>query len=158
MNHPDDKTLFKRITEGDEKAFEILFHTYYANLCRFATGIISNDEIAEEIVQDLFVKFWEKRTQITIDSSVKNYLYRAVKNQCINTIKHNNIVAQHISSQLSEKETDIRPDELFLATELAKKIEESIASLPEKRREIFRLSPGRRTEIPGNCTKTKHFH
>jgi len=140
MSRLDDKVLFKRITEGDEKAFEMLFHAYYANLCRFATGIISDDGNAEEIVQDLFVKIWEKRTQLTIDSSIKNYLYRAVKNQCINVIKHSNIVAQHISSRQTEKEMEVQPDEHFLATELAQKIEESIASLPEKRREIFRLS------------------
>lgn len=140
MSRLDEKALFKRITEGDEKAFEMLFHAYYANLCRFATGIISDDETAEEIVQDLFVKIWEKRTQLSIDSSIKNYFYRAVKNQCINFIEHNNIVAQHISSRQPEKEMEIQPDEHFLAAELAQKIEESIASLPEKRREIFRLS------------------
>lgn len=140
MNRPDDKALFKRITEGDEKAFEKLFHAYYANLCRFATGIISEDETAEEIVQDLFVKIWEKRTQLIINSSIKNYLYRAAKNQCLNFIKHNNIKSDYFQKIQSETEAQIQPDEHFLALELAKKIEESIASLPEKRREIFRLS------------------
>jgi RNA polymerase sigma-70 factor, ECF subfamily len=139
MNQPDDKALFKKITEGDVKAFETIFHAYYSNLCRFASGIISDDEMAEEIVQDFFVKLWEKKAQLSIDISVKNYLYRAVKNRCINFIKHNNIKSSLQNIQI-EKQTQIQPDEHFLALELAKKIEESIHSLPEKRREIFRLS------------------
>ena len=140
MNQPDEKVLFKRITEGDVKSFETIFHTYYANLCRFATGFIHDDEMAEEIVQDLFVKLWEKRTQIEVDISIKNYLYRSVKNQCLNNIKHNIIKTKHLQNIETEKETQIQPDEHFLAVELANKIEESIQSLPEKRREIFRLS------------------
>jgi len=140
MNRPDDKALFKRITENDEKAFERLFHIYYANLCRFASGIISDDEIAEEIVQDLFVKIWEKRTQLTVETSINNYLYRAVKNQCLNFIKHNNIKSEYFQKIQSETEAQIQPDEYFLALELAEKIEQSIQSLPEKRQEIFRLS------------------
>jgi len=140
MNQSDDKALFKKITDGDVKAFEALFHAYYGNLCRFASGIISDNEMAEEIVQNLFVKLWEKRTQIEVETSVKNYLYRAVKNQCINFIKHNNIKIDHLQNIQTEKAVQIQPDEIFLELELAKKIEQSIQSLPVKRREIFILS------------------
>lgn len=140
MNQPNDKELFKSVSKSNIKAFEVLFHSYYANLCRFATGFIQDDETAEEIVQDLFVRLWEKRAQLSVDSSVKNYLYKAVKNQCFNYIKHNIIKANHFKNIQTEREVQIQPDEQFLALELAEKIEESIQSLPEKRREIFRLS------------------
>ena len=140
MIQEEEKALFPKITEGNIEAFENLFHAYYANLCYFATGFIQDDETAEEIVQDLFVKLWERRAQLSVDTSVKNYLYRAVKNQCLNHIKHNNIKTAHLQNIHLNYEAQIQPDELFLANELAKKIEESIQSLPEKRREIFRLS------------------
>ena len=140
MNQPDDKELFKGFTKGDIKAFETLFHMYYANLCRFASGFIHDNDVAEEIVQDFFVKLWEKRAQLSVDTSVKNYLYRAVKNQCLNYIKHNITKTNHLQNIQTEKKRVIQPDEYFLALELAKKIEESIQSMPEKRREIFRLS------------------
>lgn len=140
MSNLAEKALFKRIVEGDEKAFETLFHSYYANLCRFAAGIISDNNAAEEIVQELFVKLWEKRIQLSIDISIKNYLYQAVKNQCFNFIKHNKIKSEYFKNAQSNNEIQIQPDEQFLTLELAEKIEEVIQSLPDKRREIFRLS------------------
>ena len=80
MNQQEEKLLFERIKKSDEKAFEILFHRYYGYLCLFATKIINDDVAAEEIVQDFFVKLWDKRENIHIESSIKNYLFRSVKN------------------------------------------------------------------------------
>jgi len=140
MNQTDDKELFKRVSKGNIKAFETLFHTYYANLCRFASGIISDNDMAEEIVQDFFVKLWERKSQVEVETSIKNYFYRSVKNQCLNQIKHNITKAGHLQKIQTDIRAEIQPDEYFLAQELAEKIEESIQSLPEKRKEIFRLS------------------
>ncbi|MCY1721870.1 RNA polymerase sigma-70 factor [Prolixibacteraceae bacterium Z1-6] len=139
MNPFEEKNLFEKIQTGDEKAFEYLFKTYYANLCVFATKIIEDEIAAEEIVQDFFVKLWEKRAQVSIETSVKNYLFRSIKNLCINHIKHNNVKLQHAKQIVAEAETNNFRDN-FIEIDLAVKIEESIQSLPEKRREIFRLS------------------
>ncbi len=140
MNSLEENSLFKEICNNNEKAFEKLFHHYYGNLCLFASRILKNDDAAEEVVQDFFVKLWEKRKQITIETSVKSYLFRAVKNLCLNFIQHNKIklrYAQTILSKTSNNQTD---DYNFTEINLAEKIEESIQSLPAKRREIFRLS------------------
>ena len=140
MNSLEENSLFKEICNNNEKAFEKLFHHYYGNLCLFASRILKNDDAAEEVVQDFFVKLWEKRKQITIETSVKSYLFRSVKNLCLNFIQHNKIklrYAQTILSKTSNNQTD---DYNFTEINLAEKIEESIQSLPAKRREIFRLS------------------
>lgn len=63
MKLPDENILFERIKKGNEKAFEILFKNYYGYLCLFATKIIKDDVAAEEIVQDFFVKLWEKENR-----------------------------------------------------------------------------------------------
>jgi RNA polymerase sigma-70 factor (ECF subfamily) len=139
MKSIEEKDLFEIIKQGDEKAFEHLFKTYYAHLCAFASKIIDDEIAAEEIVQEFFVKLWEKRTLLTIDSSVKNYLFRSIKNLCLNFIKHNNVRQQHAKHFIAEAETNHFNDN-FIEVDLARKIEESIESLPEKRREIFRLS------------------
>jgi RNA polymerase sigma-70 factor, ECF subfamily len=140
MNQPEEKDLFERIKKGDEKAFEKLFHKYYGHLCLFATKIINDDDSAEEIVQELFVKLWEKREQISIETSLKNYLFRSVKNLCLNFIQHNKTKIQHAQIVLSEVESNFSDDDVYPEIDLAFKIEESINSLPEKRKEIFRLS------------------
>jgi RNA polymerase sigma-70 factor (ECF subfamily) len=140
MNQPDEKDLFEKIKKGDEKAFEILFHKYYGILCSFATKIIKDDVAAEEIVQDFFVKLWEKREQLFIETSLKNYLFRSIKNLCLNFIQHNKTKIRHAQMVLSEVESNFSDDSNYPEVDLFVKIEESISSLPEKRLEIFRLS------------------
>uniref|UniRef100_UPI0032180E84 RNA polymerase sigma-70 factor n=1 Tax=uncultured Draconibacterium sp. TaxID=1573823 RepID=UPI0032180E84 len=139
MNPFEENNLFEKIQKGDEKAFEHLFKMYYSHLCAFATNIIEDEIAAEEIVQDFFVKLWEKRNKLTIEISVKRYLFRSVKNLCFNLIKHNNVKLQHAKQITAEAENTNYHDQ-FVEVDLASKIEESIESLPEKRREIFRLS------------------
>jgi len=140
MNRPEEKEIFERIKKGDEKAFEILFHKYYGHLCLFATRIINDDAASEEIVQDFFVKLWEKREQLFIETSINNYFFRSVKNLCLNFIQHNKTKLRYAQIVISEVETQFTDDYNFPEPDLTVKIEESINSLPEKRREIFRLS------------------
>lgn len=140
MNQPEEKDLFEKIKKSDEKAFEFLFHKYYGILCSFAIKIINDDVAAEEIVQDFFVKLWEKREQVFIETSVKNYFFRSVKNLCLNLIQHNKTKIKHAQILLSEIENNLSDENNYPEVDLFLKIEESINSLPEKRQEIFRLS------------------
>ena len=140
MNQPDEKNLFEKIKKGDEKAFETLFHKYFGILCSFATKIIKDDVAAEEIVQDFFVKLWEKREQLFIETSIKNYLFRSIKNLCLNFIQHNKTKIRYAQIVLSEVENSFSDDSNYPEVDLFVKIEESINSLPKKRQEIFRLS------------------
>jgi RNA polymerase sigma-70 factor, ECF subfamily len=138
MNRQEDHILFRQMKESDEKAFEALFRTYYPHLCNYATRMLNNASVAEEIVQELFVRLWEKRRVTEIETSVKNYLFRAVKNHCLNYIKHSNVKTEYcrkIAAEIHWAEEDFSTQ-----TELLQTIKESIDSLPEKRREIFRLS------------------
>ncbi len=139
MNLQDEQQLCLNFQKGDKSAFENIFRFYYRSLCVFASRILQNDEEAEELVQDFFVKFWEKREQISIDSSLKSYLFRSVKNLCLNNLKHEQIKIQHARTVIAEAENKEFSDQ-FIEVDLQKDIEKSIAELPEKRREIFRLS------------------
>ena len=139
MNSFEENKLFENIQQGNEKAFEKLFKLYYGYLCNFATKIIDDDVAAEEIVQEFFVKFWERRTDLKVESSLKNYLFRSVKNLCLNHIKHNRIKLQHAQKVIAESETNNYNND-YIEVDLAADIAKSIEELPEKRREIFRLS------------------
>jgi RNA polymerase sigma-70 factor (ECF subfamily) len=140
MNRKEEKQLFAELSKDNEKAFEKLFHHYYAHLCVFASRILLDDESAEEIVQEFFVKVWEKRHQLSINSSVKNYFYRSVKNLCLNLIQHSKIKLRHAQTVVSEAKDNQLKDDAFFEIDLAQKIEESILLLPEKRRRIFKMS------------------
>lgn len=139
MNSFEENNLFINIQQGDEKAFEKLFKLYYGYLCNFATKIIADDVAAEEIVQEFFVKFWERRADLSVESSLKNYLFRSVKNLCLNHIKHSNIKLQHAQKVIAESETSNFNND-YIEVDLAADIAKSIEELPKKRREIFRLS------------------
>ncbi|MFW6370778.1 MAG: RNA polymerase sigma-70 factor [Bacteroidota bacterium] len=138
MNRQADQEQFQRIQKGDRKAFEAVFRAYYPFLCLYATQLLKDSSAAEEIVQELFVNLWEKKENIHVDTSLKNYLYRSVKNRCLNYVRHSKIKEEYFRIAQAEQ---INPEEDFESqAELMQKIESSIASLPEKRREMFILS------------------
>ncbi len=140
MSSEKDKYLFEQIKNDNEKAFEKLFHSYYGHLCLFASRILQDDNSAEEIVQDFFVKLWDKRDRLTIETSVKSYLFSSVKNLCLNFIQHNKVKLRYAQTIISETLDNQSDDNSFPEINLTEKIEESIQLLPTKRREIFRLS------------------
>jgi RNA polymerase sigma-70 factor (ECF subfamily) len=140
MNTHHDKDLLNRLKQSDEKAFETIFNTFYASLCLFASQFLGDDEKAEEIVQDLFVNLWSKRNSLQIDRSLKSYLFHATKNQCLNWIQHTKIREKHAESVKQDFQRQINESDYFLEVGLSQKIAESIESLPEKRRQIFKLS------------------
>jgi len=140
MNSKEEKNIFKEISNNNEIAFEKLFHAYYGHLCLFASRIIKNNDSAEEIVQDFFVILWEKRNQLSIETSVKSYLFTSVKNLCLNFIQHRKIIHSHEKSVLFNTKNKQADEDYFTEIYLAEKIEESIQSLPEKRRIIFKMS------------------
>jgi RNA polymerase sigma-70 factor (ECF subfamily) len=140
MNPSEEKAQFEKIKNNDEKAFETLFHSYYGQLCLFASRILQDDDSAEEIVQDFFVKLWDKRHDFSIETSVKSYLFRSVKNLCLNLIEHNAMKLRYAHSVLANKKYDPTLHDGFNEPDLAQKIENCIESLPEKRRVIFKMS------------------
>ena len=81
-----------------------------------------------------------KRKKLFIETSVKSYFYRSVKNLSLNFIEHNKIKNRYAQTVLTQSKQSTSPDDQFIEIDLVRKIEESIQSLPQKRREIFRLS------------------
>jgi RNA polymerase sigma-70 factor (ECF subfamily) len=134
-----DQQYFSTIKTGDKKSFELLFKAYYQSLCFYAMKFLGNNNEAEEVVQDVFINIWEKRNMITNPLSVRNYLFGAVRNRSLNTLKHRKIVNQH---RLNNLKTQIEQtnDEFMQEVDLMKKINAQIDALPPRRREIFILS------------------
>ena len=132
----------------DEKNLEHLFNLYYKPLCYYAKKYNLDNFESEEVVQQVFLKFWELRENLSIEKSVSAYLYQSVRNQSINYLKQKSVIAKNKEDYL----TKIANAELFgaiteedgssalIAQELEKEIFQAIDTLPEKCREIFLLS------------------
>lgn len=134
--------LFKEIHEGNELAFNELFLTYYDRLVSFSMTYVKQLEHSEELTSELFVKLWLKRDTLPDILKPEVYLYIAVKNAALNHLRghkkskqllvndaENSLVPESAEQDRSELETK----------ELARKLDEAIAALPEQRRIIFRL-------------------
>lgn len=135
-----DNQITNLFKNKPQKAIKYIFDLYYDDLCRYAYSLVENREIAEEIVQELFIYLWEKRASINITSSVKNYLFKSVKNQSINYLKSSyaKLLSQNIdlddypANNLIYEKSDIK--------ELSALTRNAIDSLPVRCVLVFRLS------------------
>lgn len=122
---------------ANSAGFEELFTQYYGPLVVFACRYVDDIETAREIVQDFFVKYYEKYFMLTIESSQKAYLYRAVYNSCLNYINQKNIQEKHLRNINYEQEEEQNIEPEIHTIELQQKIYAVINQLPERCKKIF---------------------
>lgn len=136
-----DKKILKHIKTGDIKQFELLFKEYYEMLCQFAIKYVKNTEESEGVVQDTFYNIWKNKEKLNITTSFKSYLFSAVRNNCLQVlrtrsldIKYENYYKSHYVNE------SINPSDELNAKELSKVINNALNSLPERCRQIFKMS------------------
>jgi RNA polymerase sigma-70 factor (ECF subfamily) len=133
-----DNQIIGRIRKGDIGQFESLFRSSYVILVRYAMTIIKDHDTAEEIVQDLFVKIWQEKDKINIESSLNGYLFRSVHNRCLHYIEHKKVVERHASEMLTrEEEKPENPSDILQYKELQARIAAIIERLPARCGQIF---------------------
>lgn len=136
-----DNNLIELIINGDKRAFDEVFLKHFKSLHAYAFTMIKEKDDAEEIVQNVFVRVWTKRTQLKSDGFLKSFLYRSVHNESLNYLKH-----QKVRSNFNVHYTDAVKNEIgdlnkeIMATELEKNIHKAINDLPDKCRDVFQLS------------------
>ncbi len=129
------------LKNGDRSIFEDLYKQYYVPLCYYCIRYVEAIEEAEEIVQDVFLKLWEKHSEIEINSSINAYLHRAVQNSALNQINKRKIVDRYMVSQESNPSLSFDDGQKKMEDEeLRLVLKKAVLELPEKRREIFELS------------------
>lgn len=134
-----DEVLFEKIQAGDVKAFDILFMRYYPLLCAYAKQFVDFDD-GQEIVQDVMVWFWENSSMQVIESSPKNYLFRAVKNRCLTLINRNELKQRVVSSMYENQQSQYEDPDFYIVEELTRNIENALSRLPETYREAFEMN------------------
>ena len=133
--------IFKKIKDGDIRAFETLFRSSYEPLCRYACQMIEDMDIAEEIVQDLFYILWKERQNIQIFSSVNGYLYRSVKNKSLQYLEQQRVRDDYRKMQLENADIEsVTPQEELEYKELEQHIRETLYRLPDRRQKIFHMN------------------
>lgn len=141
MDQDQDLLLFGQVKNNDLSAYELVFKKYYKELYRFAFTYVRDGVIAEEMAQEVFLYIWEKRSQIEIQTTLKTYLYSAVKNKCLNYIKLE-LPKQQAMSDVSEVLLSVNEQKVddHENEKLKDYIQSAINELPKKCRRIFMLS------------------
>ena len=129
----------KDLQEGGMASFQEVFELHFENLCSYACTILRDMDEAEDVVQNVFLKMWEKRDSLLITHSVRSYLFRAVHHQCLNQLDHRVIRQRHQDHSLREHGADTQPPEVF-PEELEARVRAAIDGLPEQCRKIFVMS------------------
>lgn len=135
-----DEELMLLIQQGDQTAFESLYIKYAPLLISFANARIGSLDEAKDLIHDLFVHFWFQREEISIDVSVKAFLFAAVKYRIIDHIRKNSS-RQKYREQLARLPLPIDAvEEKIYARDLEDKIDKAIAGLSPRVKEVFKLS------------------
>lgn len=129
--------------EGDRRAFEKIFRTYYKRLYGFAYSYVENSQEAEDIIQALFLNIWRQRETWQPQGSLKQYLFAAVCNRSLNILRHRQIrdeAQEDVIHFIGEIKSRSYSDESREVEELRKAIQTGIEQLPSRCRQIFVLS------------------
>lgn len=139
MTFFNDHILWKKLQKKDEKVLKKLFFLYHEKLVLRAYHYVNDQQVAEELVQDLFLTLWEKAPSIELRGKIENYLMVSIKNRSFNFLK-----SRYAKLQLTDFEDKhfdaVSQTHEYDIDQLQKKIDWSINELPEKCREIFILS------------------
>jgi len=142
--HLEDRTsyLLEQIARSsDEAAYRELYYTYYPSLFRFATTLLHEEQLAEEVVSDVFINIWKGRESLTSVRNLRVYLFVAVKNLCHRALTRRGEAPElleeaHLTAAIGG---GTKADEFLLSKELNHAFELAVASLPGRCRLIFRL-------------------
>lgn len=157
---------------GNEETYISLFRDYYIGLCSYSRRYVGRKDIAEEIVSDTFMKIWENRAKLTINTSIKAYLFQAVCNNSLNylrKLKTENNLEEYFKETESNNIGFAMPieeieEQSLIMEDISEKIEKAVSKLPEQQQRAFRLKrfEGKKNkevaEIMGLSIKTIEMH
>ncbi len=137
------KELFGAIALGEKKAFDHLFLAHYERLKRFAFQYMKQQEAAEEIISELFIKLWLRRKELSNVIEPNFYLFTAVKNACLNQLKkekkHTFVFLDNPEEGELHLADPLTPETVFESRELHSFLSRAIEALPAQRRLIFSM-------------------
>jgi len=131
--------LVQQLNSGSQKAYQKLFDRLYPILCLFAIKFIKDKNEAEDIVQEVFIELWKQREKFNNINQIKGFLYKSIKNKCLNNIKHEKIKLEY-SNEILITETEEYFEEQLIKTEVIVHIQKSVKTLPKQRKDIILMN------------------
>lgn len=133
----NDLALLIQLSDNDISAFEEIYFEYHESLYRLAFRYLKSETAAEDAVQCVFLKLWEARNDLSIQTNLKNYLYTMVKNLVLNELRHNTVVVQsNYELLIQQQELDDSLQCGFEQKELRDSLFNAINALPQRKKDI----------------------
>lgn len=141
MNVPaNDNILLDQLRTGDEQALDSLFANWHGYLYKIAYAMLRDTDAAKDAVQDVFIRIWQKRTEIEVKSTLKGYLQRAIVNQCLAVLRSRKLSSDPELALAGLPDTSPSASDRLQAESLEILVQAAVGQLPEQCRIIFRLS------------------
>ncbi|MBK8144340.1 MAG: RNA polymerase sigma-70 factor [Bacteroidetes bacterium] len=137
-----EKQTIQQLLSGEIATYEEVYKTYFKALYVYAYTLLKDELQAEEIVQNLFLKIWDRRDRMQIESSLKAYLYKSVYHDSLNYLKHVKVKAtyeQHATHVMKNQRSE-SSSHRTMYNNLEEKLRAALNELPEQCRTVFQLS------------------
>jgi len=132
--------IIRQIKKGKQEAFEEVFKHFFHPLSAFAFKFVKDVAVVEDLLQEVFISFWEKRQDFDHPAALKSYLYTSVRNRCLNHVKHLAVEKKHEPALLYEVESQQHVSRHVIEEETFRLLLSEIKLLPEASREIMILA------------------
>lgn len=138
-NAGDQRFILNELLKGNERAFDTIFKQYYKPLCQFSYSFIKDQDTAENLVQEVFAKLWEKRGNVSNIDNLLSYLMGMVRNQSIDFLRKEKTNSK-IFTTLQPEKSENTTEEQISKNEFEEKLLKSIMNLPERCRTAIEMS------------------
>lgn len=135
----NEKALILKVAEGDEKAFRALFDTYRNRLYFYTLQITSSKEMAEDIVQDTFLKIWLRREQLRQVEHFNAYIFRVAQNTILSGIRRKALEAAILAGKVASPHDEESADERLHFKMIKTALQKAVNSLPEQQKKAYKL-------------------
>jgi len=136
-----DHQLFELLKSSNKAAFIEIYERYRTPLFLFACNLVKNEELAADLVQDIMMRLWEKRTSTTLNSSLEGYLFRALRYRFFDWIDRQKVREDYLTKfQVFLDQSEWQTDNVIAEREVMQAIEEQIEKLPQKMKLVFLLN------------------
>jgi RNA polymerase sigma-70 factor (family 1) len=135
-----EQELLKRIAEGDEAAFKELYDRSWNRLYSFAISWLKSGILAEDVVQDIFLKLWIRRSELNAIKNADNYLFILCRNAVLNLMEKNAVRKKSGEEIASALESPLLPDAALQLKEMKTTINQLVEKLPTQQRLIYKMS------------------
>lgn len=140
LDTQQENFLLSALRQDNKEAFSLLFQKYYTDLVLFCGSFVRDKSSCEDIVQSIFLKLWNDRRSIRIETSLKSYLLRAVRNSCFDEFRHLEIVRQYESDPDHSVLDCYDTDNYILYSDLSAHLQQALDQLPAAYREAFEMN------------------